>query len=58
MISEQNLQSLIGSTVIGSDGEKIGTLGQVYVDPETGRPNWATVKTGFFGMSESFVTLE
>ena len=58
MISEHNIQSLVGATVIGADGDKIGTLGQIYVDPETGRPNWATVKTGFFGMSESFVPLE
>jgi len=58
MISEQNIQNLIGATVVGADGDKIGTLGQIYVDPETGRPNWATVKTGFFGMSESFVPLE
>jgi len=58
MISEHNIQTLVGATVIGADGDKIGTLGQIYVDPETGRPNWATVKTGFFGMSESFVPLE
>jgi len=58
MISEHNIQNLVGATVIGADGDKIGTLGQIYVDPETGRPNWATVKTGFFGMSESFVPLE
>src|SRR4051794_34899289 len=58
MISEHNIQTLVGATVIGADGDKIGTLGQVYVDPDTGRPNWATVKTGFFGMSESFVPLE
>jgi uncharacterized protein (TIGR02271 family) len=58
MISEQNLDTLIGCDVVDSDGDKIGTVGQVYVDPATGRPNWATVRTGFFGMSESFVPLE
>jgi uncharacterized protein (TIGR02271 family) len=58
MISEQNIAALVGANVIGSDGDKIGTVGQIYVDPATGRPNWATVKTGFFGTSESFVPLE
>jgi uncharacterized protein (TIGR02271 family) len=58
MISEQNIDGLIGCDVVDDDGDKIGTVGQVYVDPATGRPNWATVRTGFFGMSESFVPLE
>jgi uncharacterized protein (TIGR02271 family) len=29
----------------------------VYVDDSTGRPDWITVKTGLFGMKESFVPL-
>jgi uncharacterized protein (TIGR02271 family) len=58
MINEQNLAALVGANVLDSDGDKIGTIGQIYVDPQTGRPNWATVKTGFFGTSESFVPLE
>jgi uncharacterized protein (TIGR02271 family) len=58
MISEQNIDGLIGCDVVDNDGDKIGTVGQVYVDPTTGRPNWATVRTGFFGMSESFVPLD
>ena len=44
--------------MIGSDGDKIGTVGQVYVDPDTGRPKWVTVRTGLFGMRESFVPLD
>jgi uncharacterized protein (TIGR02271 family) len=58
MISEQNIASLIGAHVVDTEGNKVGSVGQIYVDPETGRPNWATVKTGFFGSSESFVPLE
>lgn len=58
MISGQNIASLIGADVTDADGSKIGTVGQIYVDPGTGRPNWATVKTGFFGTSESFVPLD
>jgi uncharacterized protein (TIGR02271 family) len=58
MISSNNLASLVGATVIDSDGDKVGTVGQLYVDPTSGQPNWATVKTGLFGTSESFVPLD
>ncbi|MFL4474432.1 PRC-barrel domain-containing protein [Paeniglutamicibacter sp. MACA_103] len=44
--------------VYGSEGEKIGTLGQVYLDDGTGLPNFATVKTGHFGGSVNFVPLD
>lgn len=58
MINDQSINRLIGADVVDSSGDKIGSVGQFYVDPQTGRPNWATVKTGFFGMSESFVPLD
>ncbi|MET9660723.1 PRC and DUF2382 domain-containing protein [Streptomyces sp. NPDC006510] len=48
---------LDGLTVYDTDGEKVGTVGRVYVDDNTGRPDWITVKTGLFGMKESFVPL-
>ena len=56
MISEQHLNTVIGSTAVGPDG-KLGTVGQVYLDDETGRPEWATVRTGLFGTKEAFVPL-
>lgn len=48
---------LDGLTVYDTEGEKIGNVGRVYVDDSTGRPDWITVKTGLFGMKESFVPL-
>ncbi|MCX4967749.1 PRC and DUF2382 domain-containing protein [Streptomyces sp. NBC_00654] len=48
---------LDGLTVYDSEGEKVGSVGRVYVDDDTGRPDWVTVKTGLFGMKESFVPL-
>jgi uncharacterized protein (TIGR02271 family) len=56
MITEQQLDVLIGSTAVGPDGT-LGTVGEVYLDDETGRPEWATVRTGMFGTKESFVPL-
>ncbi|TFV86124.1 PRC and DUF2382 domain-containing protein [Blastococcus sp. CT_GayMR16] len=56
MITEQQLSTVIGSTAVGTDG-KLGTVGEVYLDDETGRPEWATVRTGLFGTKEAFVPL-
>lgn len=48
---------LMNLTAYDTDGEKIGSIGQVYRDDATGRPEWVTVKTGWFGMKESFIPL-
>jgi hypothetical protein len=44
-----------GNVYAGS--EKLGRIGQIYVDDQTSDPTWVTVKTGLFGTSESFVPL-
>ena len=58
MIDSNKLGSLIGAPVHDNDGDKIGTVGQVYVDHDTNQGTWATVRTGFFGTSGSFVPLD
>ena len=58
MIDTNNLASLIGAHVLDSDGDKIGTVGQVYVDPDTSAPTWVTIKTGLFGGSQSFAPIQ
>ena len=50
--------NLVGHDVIDRDGDKIGSIGSVYVADDTGNPEWATVKTGLFGHKESFVPLQ
>jgi uncharacterized protein (TIGR02271 family) len=57
MITNEAISQLTGATVVGRDGEKLGTVGQVYLDDATGQPDWVTVKTGLFGTSETFVPL-
>jgi hypothetical protein len=37
--------------------KKVGGIGQIYLDDVTSEPTWATVKTGLFGTTESFVPL-
>jgi uncharacterized protein (TIGR02271 family) len=46
-----------GRTMIGSDGEKIGKITEIYEDPQTGKPEWATVSSGLFGTKQHFVPL-
>ena len=47
-----------GRTVRDSDGEKLGTFGDVFLDRETDRPAFGGVKTGLFGHKESYFPLE
>jgi sporulation protein YlmC with PRC-barrel domain len=49
-------RSLIGRRVLDSRGAKIGTVDEVYLDDATGAPQWAAVRTGFFGR-DAFVPL-
>lgn len=60
MISTSDVERLLNgkASVHDSNGDKVGSLGQIYLDDQTGEPSWATVNTGLFGMSESFVSLE
>ncbi len=46
-----------GRTIVGSDGEKLGKINEIYEDPETGKPEWATVSSGLFGTKSNFVPL-
>jgi uncharacterized protein (TIGR02271 family) len=55
MIDDSRIDTLTGATVLDNDGDKIGSVGQVYIDPATGGAAWLTVKTGLFGTGESFV---
>lgn len=57
MLTREEAQQLIGCEVYGTGGEKIGRMGQVFLDDQTRQPEFATVNTGLFGMNESFVPL-
>ena len=46
-----------GREVVSGEGDKIGTLEEVYLDTHSGQPEWATVKTGMFGAKQSFIPL-
>ncbi len=58
MISQDQLREVTDMTAYDRDGDKIGKVGQVYSDDDTGNPTWITVQTGLFGTHESFVPLQ
>lgn len=57
MIDTTNVNSIFDAKVVDRNGAKVGTVKQVYVGPD-GQPLFASVATGLFGTSESFVPLE
>src|SRR5215204_5339257 len=57
MIGTDTISRVIGQDVYDESGEKIGSASEVYLDDETGQPEWVTVRTGMFGTKESFVPI-
>ncbi|HET6393341.1 MAG TPA: PRC and DUF2382 domain-containing protein [Blastococcus sp.] len=57
MIGTDTISRVIGQDVYDESGDKIGSAAEVYLDDETGQPEWVTVRTGMFGTKESFVPL-
>jgi uncharacterized protein (TIGR02271 family) len=58
MTIPQDVQQFIGRTAIDREGNKVGKIGQVYLDDQTGMPRWVTVATGMFGTRQSFAPLD
>jgi uncharacterized protein (TIGR02271 family) len=56
-IPHDDAQQFIGRTAVDSEGSKIGKIGQVYLDEQTGVPLWLTVATGIFGTRQSFAPI-
>ncbi|MDX2341479.1 PRC and DUF2382 domain-containing protein [Micrococcus sp. 2A] len=52
------LDQLQNASVYATDGDKIGSVGQVYLDDVTNEPTFVTVKTGLFGANETFIPLQ
>jgi uncharacterized protein (TIGR02271 family) len=57
MIGTDTLDRVIGADVYDADGDKIGTASEVFLDDQSGNPEWVTVKTGLFGTKETFVPI-
>ena len=46
-----------GQDLYDRDGDKIGTIEEIYLDAQSGEPEWALVNTGMFGTKSTFVPL-
>jgi uncharacterized protein (TIGR02271 family) len=46
-----------GRTMVDGDGDRIGSIEDIYADDQSGAPEWALVKTGLFGTKSSFVPI-
>jgi uncharacterized protein (TIGR02271 family) len=57
MTSATSPDQYIGRNAVDPQGNKIGSIGQVYLDDNTGQPDWITINTGLFGMKENFAPL-
>lgn len=59
MLTLNDLNPLIRHhrAVVTDQGDKVGSIGVVYLDDATEEPTWVTVHTGLFGTKESFVPL-
>jgi len=59
MLSLQDIDQIIlnGGIVVDTVGEKIGSVEQIFTGGDSGEPVFVTVRTGLFGMSESFAPL-
>jgi uncharacterized protein (TIGR02271 family) len=55
--TKEDLLSWRGRDLAASDGSKLGRIEEIYLDAETGEPEWALVNTGMFGTRQSFVPL-
>jgi uncharacterized protein (TIGR02271 family) len=52
-----DVQTWRGRTAVDETGEKVGTIEEIYLDKQTGEPEWITVATGLFGTKTTFVPL-
>jgi uncharacterized protein (TIGR02271 family) len=55
--SIDTVQSWQGRTMVDPAGDKLGTIDAIYLDDETGQPEWALVASGLFSAKATFVPL-
>jgi hypothetical protein len=53
----EDIEDVRGATMVDREGAKIGTIEDVFLDRQSGRPAWAAVKTGLFGRKHTLVPI-
>lgn len=54
----QDYTAWIGHAVVDQAGGKVGKVSQIFVDDQTGQPEWLAINTGMFKSRLSFVPLQ
>jgi uncharacterized protein (TIGR02271 family) len=57
MVDIDTVRGWRGKTMVDRDGDRIGTIDDIYADDRTGQPEWALVNTGLFGTKSTFVPI-
>jgi uncharacterized protein (TIGR02271 family) len=57
-LTMDELMSGRGRPVYSTDGEKIGSIEEIYVDDQTSEPEWIGLGTGFFGTKRVLVPVK
>src|SRR4051794_27955 len=57
MATLEDVKTWRGKDVVDNDGDKIGTLEDIYLDRQSGDPEWAAIRTGLFGTKVSFAPI-
>ena len=53
----RNIGDITRATAYDVDGEKLGSVKEVYINDSTGQPDFVEIGHGLFGMSSSLVPL-
>jgi len=56
-IHQDHITQLRGQQLVDRNGDKVGKIDEIYLDEQTGKPEWLAVNTGLFGSNVSFVPL-
>jgi uncharacterized protein (TIGR02271 family) len=56
-LQKDRILQLRGETLYDRDGDKLGTVEEIYLDADSGQPEWALVSTGLFGGKSTFVPI-
>ena len=57
MPTAEQVREWRGADLVDRDGDKIGTVEEIYLDSQSNEPEWALVNTGLFGTKSTFVPI-
>ena len=56
-LTKEDVVSWRGRDLQSQNGDKLGKIEEIYLDTQTGEPEWALIHTGLFGTKQTFVPI-